>query len=251
MYGLSLNACGNDPASLRTIARLIGIVGISATLLLGFTASAQAQGTDNATFVDNLGQTSGGATGKNAYKYAQTFTTGAREGYILQSIQTRIDTLPVGGGTLTFNSSPNYENPVDADGNNVYEITSVVSDGFSADSVDVTVTVTDEPAGNGLTAVQYAENGTGTVETYTTSETVTWSLEGADSSAFNISTGGALSFASPPDYENPADADTDNVDDITVVATDGSEPSRLDVSVSVTGVNEAPPADPADVTVIA
>ena len=128
------------------------------------------------------------------------------------------------GGSLAFSSSPNYENPVDADGDNVYEVTLVVSDDYSADSVAVTVTVTDEPAVSGSTAIQYAENGTGTVATYTTSETVTWSLEGDDNGDFTISTGGALSFASPPDYENPADADTDNFYDVTVVATDGSEP---------------------------
>ena len=116
MYGLPLNACGNDPASLRTIARLIGIVGVSAALVLGFTASARAQGTDQATFVTNLGQTSSGATSQTTNKNAQAFTTGSREGYVLQSIELRMDALPTIGGSLTVdvrtNASGNPGNTV-------------------------------------------------------------------------------------------------------------------------------------------
>ena len=155
-------------------------------------------------------------------------------------------TYPMPGSmslSVAFENSPDYENATDANTDNEYKLTlKLVEAGETLVSKRVTVTVTDEPAVSGSTAVQYAENGAGTVATYTTSETVTWSLEGADSSAFNI-TGGTLSFASPPDYENATDADTDNVYEVTVVATDGSEPGRLDVSVTVTGVDEAPTAD--------
>ena len=148
--------------------------------------------------------------------------------------------------SVAFEDSPDFEDPDDANTDNEYRFTLELTEGPSnlvLVSKHVTVTVTDEPAVSGSTAVQYAENGTGTVKTYTTSETVTWTLEGDDRSAFNISTGGALSFASPPDHENATDADTDNVDEVTVVATDGSEAGRLDVSVRVTGVDEAPTAD--------
>ena len=145
--------------------------------------------------------------------------------------------------SVVFEDSPDYEDPDDVNANNEYKFTlELVEAGQTLVSKNVTVTVTDEPAVSGSTAVQYAENGTGTVATYTTSETVTWSWAGADSSAFNISTGGALSFASPPDHENATDADTDNIYEVTVVATDGSESGRLDVSVTVTGVDEAPTA---------
>ena len=65
-------------------------------------------------------------------------------------------------------------------------------------------------------------------------------MRGTDGSAFAISDGGALTFSGTPDHERPADADTDNVYEITIVASDGNNEGSLDVSVSVTDVNEGP-----------
>ncbi len=147
--------------------------------------------------------------------------------------------------SVVFEDSPDFEDPDDANTDNEYRFTLELTEGPSnlvLVSKNVTVTVTDEPAVSGSTAVEYAENGTGTVETYTANKIVTWSLAGADSGAFNIS-GGALSFKDSPDYEDPDDADKDNVYVVTVVATDGSEAGRLDVFVTVNGVDEAPTAD--------
>ena len=45
-------------------------------------------------------------------------------------------------GVLTFNASPDYENPTDADTDNAYEVTIEASDGTNQGSLDVTVTVT-------------------------------------------------------------------------------------------------------------
>ena len=43
-------------------------------------------------------------------------------------------------------------------------------------------------------------------------QTMTFSLVGgADQASFTITSGGALSFNSPPDFEVPTDADGDNV----------------------------------------
>ena len=54
-----------------------------------------------------------------------------------------------------------------------------------------------------------------------------------------------LTFGSPPDYENPADADQDNVYKVTVKASDGTNEDTLDVTVTVTDVDEdVGPADP-------
>ena len=46
------------------------------------------------------------------------------------------------GGVLTFVSSPDYENPADADLGNVYEVTVKASDGTYMDTLDVMVMVT-------------------------------------------------------------------------------------------------------------
>ena len=64
-------------------------------------------------------------------------------------------------------------------------------------------------------------------------------MEGADGGDFAIDAGVLTSSASP-DYEQPADDDTDNNYDITVVASDGANRATLDVTVTVTDVNEGP-----------
>ena len=52
---------------------------------------------------------------------------------------------------------------------------------------------------------------------------------------------GALSFDPPPDYDMPADAaPSDNVYLVTVQALQGSKTGSLEVTVTVTGVNEKP-----------
>lgn len=61
---------------------------------------------------------------------------------------------------------------------------------------------------------------------------------GSDSNDFTINNEGELYFSSPPDHERPADANSDNVYEITVVASDGIYEGIL--GVTVTEVNEGP-----------
>ena len=69
----------------------------------------------------------------------------------------------------------------------------------------------------------------------------TWSLSGLDDDNFAISETGVLSFANPPDYESRNDSGSDNVYDVTVVARDDAFNSgTLDITVTVTDVNEGP-----------
>ena len=67
-----------------------------------------------------------------------------------------------------------------------------------------------------------------------------WTLAGTDSGDFEISDAGALTFKNVPDYDSPADSDGDNVYNVQVRAEDATETGRLDVTVTVTNVNEAP-----------
>ena len=89
---------------------------------------------------------------------------------------------------------------------------------------------------------EYTENATTTVATYATPLTsdVAWSLSGADSDHFSINREGDLSFVVPPDYEDPADDDADNVYQVGIHASDGSAAGFLRVSVTVTDLNEPP-----------
>ncbi len=149
------------------------------------------------------------------------------------------------GGMLEFSSPPNFEDPADANTDNEYMVTVKATGGGETDTIDVTITVTDVPELGTISGPaspdDYMENGTGPVATYTTTgpDTATWSVEGDDGGAFNI-TGGTLEFSSPPNFEAPADANTDNVYMVTVKATGGGEMATIDLTITVTGVNEAP-----------
>ena len=75
-------------------------------------------------------------------------------------------------------------------------------------------------------------------------EDPTFGLTGDDSGDFEITTDGTLSFKNPPDFEDPADSDGDNVYEITVTASvPGMKDGSLDVTVTVTDVVER--TDPA------
>ena len=69
---------------------------------------------------------------------------------------------------------------------------------------------------------------------------------GADRAKFTISSGGALSFRTAPDYEAPTDADTDNVYEVVVEATGGVGKRALsatqNITVTVTDRSDTPSA---------
>ncbi|MBL0423053.1 cadherin-like domain-containing protein, partial [Ramlibacter sp. AW1] len=162
-------------------------------------------------------------------------------------------------GELSFLAAPDFENPADADGDNVYEVTVVAEDGQGgSDQQALSVTVTDAAenrapvitslAGAETANVSVAEN-TQAVTSVTVDDpdgdTPTFRLTGADAALFAISTTGELSFLAEPDFENPADADGDNVYEVTVVAEDGqggSDQQALSVTVTDAAENAAPAA---------
>ena len=68
-----------------------------------------------------------------------------------------------------------------------------------------------------------------------------WRLAGEDAGQFQLigTVGRTLVFTTQPDYENPADADGDNVYKITVVAIDnGGARGEFDVCIAVMNINE-------------
>ena len=98
----------------------------------------------------------------------------------------------------------------------------------------------------GSSRITKAENAPGVLAGYTASDPdgssgpFTWSLAGADAGDFTISESGQLSFQTVPDFETPADADTDNRYLLTVQASDGSKTGKLAVVVIVTDMDEPP-----------
>ena len=158
-------------------------------------------------------------------------------------------------GLLTFRLLPDLENPVDSDEDNVYEITVVASDQAGLrDTVDAVITITDQSEGPviaGRTSFTVAENyditralGTFTATDAKDGRTVhpQWSLSGRDGGDFVIDrSGGALTFRNTPDYDRPADSDRDNVYEVTVRGHDSQAYGNLNVTVTVTNINEAAP----------
>ena len=147
-------------------------------------------------------------------------------------------------GMLTFRASPDFESPADADMDNMYEVTLEANDGTYIDTHVVTVTVTNAAElgmVSGDATPDYAENGPGDVATYMAdgpdAAMAMWSLSGDDMGDFSID-GGMLTFAPMPNYEAPTDMGMDNVYQVTVEATAGGEMDMVDVTVTVTNVNE-------------
>ena len=99
------------------------------------------------------------------------------------------------------------------------------------------------PTLTGDATLRHAENGTGPVAAYTATDPekdqIVWDLSGTDGADFSI-VRGDLTFNAGPDYEDPTDADSDNVYQVTVEASDGTYTVTLDVTVTVTNVNEPP-----------
>ena len=133
----------------------------------------------------------------------------------------------------------------------IFELTVTDDSGDSAtntdsDTVTITVTAPAKPVIVGSGAVSHREN-TETVAAYTATQdadgnsiSVTWTRSGADADSFAISGDGRLGFANDPNYEDPQDADADNVYQITVTATDSTTNanSELAVTITVTNVDE-------------
>ena len=154
------------------------------------------------------------------------------------------------GGVLTFKKSPNFEMAADMDGDNMYSVTVQATDETGKmGTKEVTVEVTDvdeAPDVVGEASIEYEENDSDAVATYTAADPegaeIVWSLGGDGAALFSIE-GGVLSFRSAPDFEMAADMDGDNVYQVTVEASDGTYMGGLDVTVTVTDVDEATVGD--------
>src|SRR5262249_28055720 len=155
-------------------------------------------------------------------------------------------------GVLTFVSAPDFENPTDTNGDNVYNVVVRVSDGLltATQTLAVTVTNVNEPPditsnGDGANAnVGIPENPT-TVATVVGSDpdagtTLSYSLSGGiDAAKFTInSSSGVLTFVSAPNFEAPTDAGGDNVYNVVVQVSDGLLTATQALAVAVTNVNE-------------
>jgi hypothetical protein len=169
-------------------------------------------------------------------------------------------------GEIRFLTSPDFEMPSDNGGDNIYNITAIVSDGMGLSNTQA-ITVTVLPVNDNVpmisapAAVSIDENTPEKTIIFTVSatdadlpfQTVTYGLVGIDAALFSIdSTTGAVRFLASPDFETPRDAGADNVYDLIVTADDGNgDKSIQNVAVSVLPVNDNIPviSSPAAVSI--
>ena len=130
---------------------------------------------------------------------------------------------------------------LDYETKSMYVVTLTATDPLGASaSITVNISVMDKQDPAVITRdgeLTYAENGTEPVASFSATDqdgdAISWTLEGADKGDFTL-VGGVLAFKTSPNYESPADADTDNVYEVTVKAAGASE----EVTVTVTNVDE-------------
>jgi subtilisin-like proprotein convertase family protein len=139
-------------------------------------------------------------------------------------------------GALSFISAPDFENPTDSNGDNIYIVIVRATDtngNVSSQTLTVTITnvvelppVITGPSGaaGALTSTKGINENTSTIATFIADKTVTWSINGGlDQARFSInSVTGALTFINSPDFENPSDSDLNNTYIVTIRATDSS-----------------------------
>lgn len=155
-------------------------------------------------------------------------------------------------GALAFITAPNFEAPTDSGANNIYDVIVRTSDGALTASQAIAVTVTnvnEAPVitsnGGGATAqLPMNENLTSVTTVKATDpdlgDQIAYSIGSSlDASLFTIdATTGALAFIAPPDYENPADSNHDNIYQLRVYATDlAGLQDFQDISITIANVN--------------
>ena len=142
-------------------------------------------------------------------------------------------------GVVSFNTAPNFEVKT------AYVITISVSDGINVTSADLNINITnanDAPVISGLSATySMVEGNTLISDVLATSDedadAITLSLSGSDASLFQITSSTTLEFKAVPFYASPADANTDNVYEVTVEAADGNATTSFAVSITISSAS--------------
>ena len=243
VYDLVIQATeiGNTRSATQSVAVTVSDVGDVAP---GFTSGS------SATFAEN-------GTGAVYTAVATPDVTGASMSYSISggadSAQFSINSI---SGVVGFKSSPDFETPTDAGGDNVYNLviqaTEIGNTRSATQSVAVTVSDVGDvaPGFTSGSSATFAENGTGAVYTAVATPDVTgasmsYSISGgADSAQFSInSISGVVGFKSSPDFETPTDAGGDNVYNLVIQATESgnTRSATQSVAVTVTDVGDVAP----------
>jgi large repetitive protein len=165
-------------------------------------------------------------------------------------------------GQIRFLQRPDFEMPLDANGDNVYSVSVVAVDSVTGlQSIQqIDITIADRPNDPTITtpnAVTVNENqtsvldvnsvagvgGAGAVENDGLSYEII-NAGGADGGLFDIDPNtGVLTFKAAPNFEQPGDANGDNTYNVTVAVRNYNSPDTVtnqNIAVTVANVNEKP-----------
>ena len=185
-----------------------------------------------------------------AYMAAATDADGDTLVYSLSGTDAALFTIDANTGEVSFMAAPDFEAPGDDGGDNVYDIIVTASDGENNTNHNVAITVTNEndniPVFTSPAAVSAQENQTAAYMAAATDadgDALVYSLSGTDAARFTIDADtGEVRFREAPDFEAPGDDDRDNVYDIIVTASDGTNRTDHNVAITVTNENDNIPA---------
>ena len=169
--------------------------------------------------------------------------------YSLSGTDTANFIINSSSGAISFTTIPDYENPTDADANNVYALTLEVSDSTHTTSQTLSITVTnigEPPSITSASSTNILENTITTIYTASASDpendTLSYSLSATDAAHFSIApSSGAISFAVNPDHENPADANADNIYELTLEVSDSTHTTSQALAITVDDANDNAP----------
>ena len=135
--------------------------------------------------------------------------------------------------------------------NSIYFRVTDTADNNGTDTTQLYTLDTNAPGFTSSATASIAENTSGSIYTALADDTETnnlalslsYSLSGTDAAQLSIDpASGAISFVSPPDHENPADASTDNTYELTLEATDpAGNIATQALTITVTDINDVAP----------
>jgi drug/metabolite transporter superfamily protein YnfA len=142
--------------------------------------------------------------------------------------------VAVSGGTVVVGAP--YDDTQNFDQGAAYVYNVNLPPVFTSNGGGATASVSVAENTTAVTTVTAADPNSGTTLTYSI-------IGGADAAKFQIDVStGVLTFVTAPNYEARADANGDNVYEVTVQVSDGSLTDSQAISIAVTNVNEAPVA---------
>ena len=167
--------------------------------------------------------------------------------YTLSGVDASLFDINVSTGVVSM-VARDYESPQDDGGDNVYEVHITATDAGNSAIEDWNVTITDineaHTINTSTTTPSMPENQTSAIGLNVSDPEGSippWSLSGVDAGLFHlVGTGSSviLTFNTAPDFEAPTDSGLDNIYNVTVSSSDGTNTATKELNITVTDVNE-------------